>query len=189
MRTAESTNAALMIKRGYSISGRVTDAQGIPAAGANVKEFHNFGHRKLKTQTDADGLFVLSGISAAERRTAEIVVEAEHMEPQLKTVELRERTNIVDFALNPGNIFRGHVIDESGLPVSGAAARTDSDNQGRLPFEWFTHTDDFGTFYWDAAPADPVLVWFEAEGYQPIRDLLISADGREYEIKLNKKDR
>jgi RNA polymerase sigma factor (sigma-70 family) len=186
MRTSESTNATLVIKRGHSVAGRVTDGHGNPVMNAHVKEFHNFGHRTLKTETDVNGQFLLSGIYGFNGTNAEIVVESEHMEPQLKIVELRNLTNTVDFVLRPGNVFRGRVVNDLGEPVPGAAARTDSDNQGRRPFEWFTHTDERGMFLWDAAPAAQVLVWFEADGYMPIRDLPITADGQEHEIKLKR---
>ncbi|HEY0456936.1 MAG TPA: carboxypeptidase-like regulatory domain-containing protein, partial [Verrucomicrobiae bacterium] len=121
--------------------------------------------------------------------TAEIVVEADHMAPQLTKLELDAPTNTINFVLQDGNIFQGRVFDEAGQPIAGAAARTDSDNQGRRPFDWFSHTDTEGAFFWDAAPSDAVLVWFEADGYQPIRDMPVHADGTEYKITLKRSTR
>jgi len=176
-----------MIKTRHGLGGRVTDSQGLPIINAKVKEFHTYGHRKLSVETDDDGSFLLLGVSHPNDSKAEIVVQAEGMAPQLQTIQLRDPTNIINFALTNGNVFRGHVVDETGQFIAGAAVQTDSDNQGRRPFRWFTHTDLQGGFLWDSAPAEPVLFWFEAEGYEPIRDLLLKADGREYEIKLKRK--
>ena len=180
----EPANATLVIKRGFAVAGRVTDAQGVTIPGAAVREFHNFGHRKLSTKTDVNGEFLLLGISSPIGPQTEVVVESKGMAPQLRKVELLQPTNVVNFVLTKGNVFRGRVVDESGQPLAGVACRTDSDNQGRRPFEWFTHTDADGRFEWDSAPGEPVLFWFETAGYSTIRDLPLTADGSDHEIKL-----
>ena len=81
------------------------------------------------------------------------------------------------------------MVDEFGQPLAGVACRTDSDNQGRIPFRWFTHTDADGRFEWDSAPGDPVRFWFEMAGYGTIRDKTLTADGSDHEIKLVLKPR
>jgi hypothetical protein len=187
MGKAESTNATLVIQRGFVVAGRVTDAQGVAIPGATVREFHNYGQRKVTSVTDGNGEFVLLGISVLIGSEAEIVVESRGMTPQLRKVELLQPTNVVSFVLATGNFFRGRVVDEFGQSLAGVACRTDSDNQGRRPFEWFTHTDASGRFEWDSAPGDPVLFWFEFEGYEVIRDRLLKPDGSDHEIKLVRK--
>jgi len=129
----------------------------------------------------------LLGVSNPIEPKSEIVAEADHMAPQLKTVELHDATNTLNFVLVPGTLFRGHVIDEAGQPITNAAVRTDVGDQGRQPFRWFTRTDTHGHFEWDSAPAQPVLFWFEADGYEVIRDRLITPDGTDFEIKLKRK--
>jgi RNA polymerase sigma factor (sigma-70 family) len=187
MGSDEARNATFVLRRGFVIAGRVTDVQGMPIAKAAVKEFHNYGYRRVSTETDASGDFWLSGISNEHISKVEITVEAKGMAPQLRALELTAVTNVVNFELAPGNIFRARVLDESGQPIPLAAVRTDSDNQGRQPFRWFAHTDFDGRVEWDSAPADPVLFWFEADGYQVIRDLPLKSDGSEHEIKLVRK--
>lgn len=109
------------------------------------------------------------------------------MAPQLKPVELREPTNVLNFVLAAGVWFHGRVIDEAGQPIANAAVRTDSDNQGRRPFQWFTRTDDDGRFEWNSAPTQETLFWFEADGYEVIRDIPMVPDGKDLEIKLKRK--
>ena len=187
----ESVNATLVIKSGFAVIGRVSDAQGMPLAGAAVKEFHNYGHRMLTTETDGNGEFKLAGfagrIAGSIDAQTEIVVELKGMAPQLRKIELLRPTNVANFVLTKGNVFRGRVVDESGQPLVGVACRTDSDNQGRQPFRWFTHTDADGRFEWDSAPAAPTLFWFELDGFNVIRDRLLTPDGSDHEIKLEKK--
>lgn len=183
----ESANAILVIKRGFVVTGRVTDAQGIPIFGASVREFHNYGHRKLATETDGNGEFLLPGISGEYEPTTEITVEAKGMTPQLRKVELLQATNLASFSLTNATPFRGRVRDQFGQPLSGVACRTDSDNQGRQPFRWFMHTDAEGRFEWDSAPAGPTLFWFELAGYGVIREQLLTADGSDHEITLVRK--
>ncbi len=183
----DSLNAILVIKRGFTVTGRVTDAQEIPIFGASVKEFHNYGHRKLATETDWNGEFLLLGISGEYNPTAEITVEAKGMTPQLRKVELHQATNVANFALTNATPFRGRVTDQFGQPLTGVACRTDSDNQGRQPFRWFTHTDAEGRFEWDSPPGEPTLFWFELDGYEVIRDRLLTPDGSDHEITLVRK--
>ncbi len=187
MEKSESVSAILVIKRGYAVAGRVTDAWGNPIFGASVKEFHNYGHRKLATETDWNGEFLLLGFSSEYEPTAEITVEAHSMTPQLRKIELLQSTNVANFSLTNATLFRGRVLDEFGQPIAGVACRTDSDNQGRQPFRWFTHTDAQGCFEWDSAPAEPTLFWFELDGYEVIRDRLLTANGSDHEITLVRK--
>ena len=86
--------------------------------------------------------------------------------------------------LAQGNLFRGRVVDEAGNPIPNAVVRTDSDDQGLIKFRWLTETDPDGRFSWNSAPAEPVLFWFEANGYKVIRDLPLLPDGSEHEIVL-----
>jgi protocatechuate 3,4-dioxygenase beta subunit len=187
MGSDEARNATFVIQRGFVITGRVTDLQGMPIAKAAVKEFHNYGYRRVSTETDISGDFWLSGVSNAHSSKVEIVVEAEGMAPQLRQLELTTLTNVANFQLANGNIFRARVLDETGQPIPLAAVRTDVDNQGRQPFRWFAHTDFDGRVEWNSAPADAVLFWFEADGYKVIRDLPLICDASEHEIILQRK--
>jgi len=187
VRSSDATNAHLIIKRGFAVIGRVTDSFGTPVYNAKVREFHNYGHRSVSTETDFNGEFELLGISSPLEPKAEIVVQADGFAPQLKTVELRSPTNVLNFVLAPGVSFRGRVLDEAGRPITNAAVRTDADNQGRCPFQWLTRTDALGRFQWDSAPDSETLFWFEADGYEVIRDLPLVPDGTDLEIKLKRK--
>ena len=178
-----------MIKRGFAVAGRVTDATGEPVAGAEVKELHNFGYRKLSTRTGPDGGFALLGIADAILKPVELVVQAKGMAPQVQAVPLVEPTNVVNFVLAAGSVFRGRVLDEAGNPIGNACVQTDFDFRNQIfpRFEWLTHTDAEGRFEWDSAPAEKICFWFEADGYEVNRGNPMLPDGTDHEIKLVRK--
>lgn len=183
--TAESTNAKLVIKSGYAVAGRVVDAEDHPVLGARVKELHNWGYRRQATETDHEGRYVLHGLwDPLGKSEVVLVVQANGLAPQAQTIHLLTPTNRVDFTLAKGRLFRGRITDGAGNPIPNATIRTDSDNQGLRKFEWHSLSDGEGRFVWDAAPEEPVLFWFEASGFQVIRDLSLVADGSEHVITL-----
>ncbi len=166
----ESLTATLVIKRGFSISGRVTDDQGTPIPGAMIRDLPKIGYRRMTTETDGNGEFLLRGISNQYSSTTEVTVEAKGLTPQLRKVELIQTNETANFSLSKATPLRGRVVDQSGQPLAGVACRTHSDGQGRRPFWWSTRTDTEGRFEWDSAPAEPTLFWFERDGYEAIRD-------------------
>ena len=172
-----------MIKRGYVVTGRVTERAGRAVEGAQVRELHNFGYRKLSTQTDANGEFVLLGLADTSGQTVELVAQAAGLGPQIQIVRLLQPTNTAEFVLAPGNVFRGRVVDDAGQPIAQAAVRTDFDFEKQIPdrFEWLTNTDAQGRFEWNSAPAERVCFWFEADGYEVIRSHSFLADGTDHE--------
>lgn len=207
------TNLVLVIKRGFTVTGQITDSQGQPIANAHVKALSKVSGQEQSTTSDGNGVFLLTGITGDSTNEffdwpkletndngeiilkelswqgplhAELAVQAEGFAAQTRTVELAERTNIANFALSPGNIFRGRVVDETGNPIPNAIIQTDYDfkNQIGKQFAWMTYTDGNGRFEWDSAPTGEVCYWFEADGYQWIRGLPLAADGSEHEITL-----
>jgi RNA polymerase sigma factor (sigma-70 family) len=189
MNEPESQNVRLVIKRGFAVVGRVTDAQGAPVFEASVKELHNFGHRKRSTVTDGNGEFALLGLSTNFDSRIHIGIQARGMAAQSQWIELREPTNAVQIVLAKGNVFRGRVMDEMGNPIPKVAVRTDYDfkNQIQTRFEWRTETDASGWFEWDSAPAEVICYWFEADGHEVIRGQPRPADGVEHQIILKSK--
>ena len=207
-------NLVLVIDRGRDITGRIIDRQNYPVANARVKILDGNFSKRQSTRTDENGLFLLSGVAGNveslvgyEQRPletndngwviirglvpqgllhADLAVQAEGFSSKTSTVELAGETNIANFTLSSGNIFRGRVVDQAGHPIPFAVVQTDYDfaNQAPRKFDWTTHTDRSGQFKWDSAPADEVPYWFEADGYEVIRGLRLRADGKEHEITL-----
>ena len=101
---------------------------------------------------------------------------------------LSAATNVADFVLATGNIFRGEVVDEGGNPISNAVVQTDYGSDGRRSFDWTARTDANGWFEWDSAPEGKIIYWFAADGFDQIRGLKLAADGSEHRIALKRKE-
>ncbi len=147
------------LRAGTVVSGRVTAAdtgQGI--AGARVGEGRWF--RRAVT-TDARGAYRLEGFG--DPRVRELGARAPGYGAALATVaeavpdagpdgELR-----LDFALQPARAVRGRVVDERGLPLSGAhvAAVAAEFVDGSPRSDWLaTRTDSSGTYRLDDLAPD-----------------------------------
>ncbi|MDR3457855.1 MAG: hypothetical protein P4N60_10450 [Verrucomicrobiae bacterium] len=103
-------------------------------------------------------------------------------------MDLTATTNVVNFILAMGNVFRGRVVDEAGNPITNTVIRTDFDfkNQVNAPFSWSSRTDGNGRFEWNSAPAEELCYWFEANGFSAIRGLPLLADGSDHLITLKR---
>lgn len=204
------SNLVLIINRGYTISGRVMGAQASPVANASIKVLTDEPGKNQSAKTDDDGFFklegvagdplaytqepsletnesgefVIRGLAGDGPRQVNLAVQAEGFAPQTATVALSSQTNEVDFTLLLGNIFRGHVVDESGHAIPNAIVQTDWNNQGIRVLEWQAKTDVNGGFEWDFAPTGSILFWFDANGYQPQRGVSLAADGSDHQITL-----
>jgi RNA polymerase sigma factor (sigma-70 family) len=214
--TTGLNNLVLVIGRGYSIAGKVADEQGRPIANALIKVLNRDRDKPQSTHSDQNGLFTLQGVSgetapgafyqtaplatnangmfvmrglvAQGSLHADLAVQADGFAAQHRTVEL-SATNVVDFALLPGNVLAGRVVDERGNPIANAVVQTDYDfiEQVERSFDWNTHTDSNGWFQWDSAPAQKICYWIEADGYFSIRGRELVADGSEHRIVLTRK--
>lgn len=184
----ESMNANLVIKRGFTVTGRVLDSEGRPAADAIVRELHNLDRRKQSTRTAGDGTYTLQGVAVSfpDESKMNLIVQAKGFAPQIQTVPCVEPTNIANFALTNASVFRGHVVDETGSPIPNATVWTGCGRDGLDKYEWQTRTDAEGRFEWDSAPSEPVRLWFKGGGFTWMRDLALVPDGREHEIKLTR---
>jgi RNA polymerase sigma factor (sigma-70 family) len=207
-------NLTLVIDRGFTIAGKITDKQGDPVINAEVKVLDGDRSKRKSTRSDENGAFVLAGVcgdstsnlfrvtslvQTNERGSvvlhgqsiqgplkADLAVQAEGFAPQTNTVALSAVTNAADFTLAPGSIFRGRVVDEAGNPISNAVVQTDYDFDHQIDksFDWTARTDASGWFQWNSAPAQEICYWFEADGYEPVRGLKLAADGSEHRIVL-----
>jgi RNA polymerase sigma factor (sigma-70 family) len=211
------TNLMLVLDRGFTVIGQITDSQTRPVAHARINTISGDPNRRLSAKSDQAGLFTLNGIPGDVANGAfyrgsvlatndhgqaivrgetgrgplhvELTVQADGFTPQTGFIELNDVTNIADVTLSPGNIFRGHVIDETGNPVARVVVQTDFDfkNQIQKRFNWNSKTDGNGRFEWNSAPAEEICYWFETAGYDVIRGMPLKADGSDHVIILKRK--
>jgi RNA polymerase sigma factor (sigma-70 family) len=209
-------NLLLVIDSGVTITGKITDEHAYPIANARIKVLDGNRSKWQTTHTDDDGVFsvfgvmgeteysqtppletnatggvLIRGVKGEGTPHVNLAVQAKGFACEMKTVQLSNATHVVNFALPVGNIFRGRVVDDLGDPIPNAVVQTDYSFSGgsERKFDWTTHTDANGVFEWDSAPAEKTDYWFEADGYEIIRDMAFVADGSEHEIVLKRKVR
>ncbi len=198
-------NLILVLNHGFTVIGRVTDAQDQPVANARMTTIDS-EINTATTKTDNNGNFILKGVCnsyefykgdaafggpaasqpAAPSGHADLTIEAIGFAAQTVAVNLLAATNAVNYTLAPSRILRGHVTDKSGHPIPNAIVQTDWNTQGLRAFDWQTRTDVNGQFEWDSAPLEPILYWIEANGYKVQRDVSLLADTSDHEIILEK---
>ena len=201
----------LVMDHGFTVTGQITDAGGNPVGNAEVGIVDGDPDKCQSTATDDHGVFTLAGVPgdadsgqeppvetnaaggfvvrglvAQGPRHADLVLQAGGFASQTVKADLVQTTNVVNFVLPRGNVFRGQVLDEVGAPVANAVVQTDYDFKNQIPkrFDWTTRTDGNGLFEWDSAPAGDICYWFEADGYKPIRGMALAADGSQHEVTL-----
>ncbi len=189
----ESTDCGtLQLRRGHSLTGRVTDPAGEPLAGVEVKVMPMSGLRarsatrreqRQEATTDADGQFSFTGLGPsvslnAARKGYESVslfqVATGNEEP-------------LEIVLKPGALLRGQVVDEQGRGVAQAEVITswkggEGRGMGHVAPEL---TDERGRFaVGGGVPAQVSLVARHESGISDRLELAVTAVGERQGLRL-----
>lgn len=168
--------ATIVLDRGLSVVGRVTDEAGVPIADVLVRT--KFNNELRQARTGDDGTYKLVG---CEPRMAKIVVSAKGRATDMKELRVDDGMDPVDFQLKPGGHIRIRVLDENDKPIPRARIFY---QRWRSPsFDYFEldhksqYADKDGVWEWDEAPLDA----FEADicrpgGMQLGRQSLVARD-------------
>ncbi|MEM8961624.1 MAG: carboxypeptidase-like regulatory domain-containing protein [Acidobacteriota bacterium] len=116
----ETTELDVTMRRGAKVTGRVTDVDGAPVAGARVtRGVIGLGRRGV--ETGEDGSYELGGIEPGRH-----TIKARHRQlgEVEGSIEVRETgANVLDLVLRQPLSIRGRVIDATGASVAGAQVR------------------------------------------------------------------
>jgi beta-lactamase regulating signal transducer with metallopeptidase domain len=167
---SRNLDAVSVLKRGFTVKGRVLDTQGKPVAGANVRG-GGWSNSVPTTKTDARGEFVLENCPPG---ASIVTVRADGLAPDLRDIHSEDQPSL-EFRLGPGHTVRGKVVDRQGNPVAGAMAAADT-WRGHRSLDFRVDTDKDGRFEWRGAPADAVLFDFFKIGYMPRRLVSLTPD-------------
>src|SRR5205823_2559787 len=105
----------VVLNRGLTVIGKVTDEAGKPIAGALIRT--KFLNDIREAKTGADGAYRLAG---CEPRATKIVVSAQGRATDMKELNIASEMGPVDFQMKPGGTVRIRVLDEQGNPVPKA---------------------------------------------------------------------
>jgi Carboxypeptidase regulatory-like domain len=167
-----------VLKRGFTVKGRVLDTGGKALAGANVSGANFFASEPM-TKTDAHGEFVLENCPGG---VAVVTVGAEGYAPDLREIHAEDQPTL-EFRLGPGHTVRGKIVDKDGRPVPGATVAVSAWRTHRsLNFRVQAGQD--GRFEWRGAPEDVVHYDVFKKGYMSRRRVALAATGAEHLVNL-----
>lgn len=166
--------AVARVKRGWSISGRVTDYTGKPVAGAVINLGRQFPqHDRLPSLvTREDGTYRVDALSQDEMLM--VVTAKGHGPKSLKVIPSKQRGEVTqEIILPPAQTIRFKVVNSKNEPLPGVQVYASQwgDYDGNL---LVARTDKEGRLVWNEAPADAIQYSFYGKG--------INARGKTYDV-------
>lgn len=179
----------IVLSKGLSVTGTVTDTDGNPLEGALIRT--KYLNEIREARTDKAGSYTIRG---CEPKLSRIVCSAEGRARELQTALIDPAMAPVNFTMVPGRHVRIRVLDEDG---KGVARSRIFFQQWRGHIDYFEfdgvnqYTDDQGVWEWNEAPIDefhadicrkdgmtlpykPIMPRDEEYVFQPPRRLVIS---------------
>jgi len=175
--TLRKGTAALTLKAGVVVRGKVTDPDGKPIKDAVVVQGDDpyDGHTTSTFSTDADGRFRLPALPSGK---ASITIIASGWSPQMRKIDLKPDLPVQDFRMAAGKPVRLRVVDIAGKPVpkafvsllewkgSKSIYSDHNPNHPKVPDTGIPGRADVdGVWAWPAAPDDAVKVRVYAKGF------------------------
>ncbi|HEX3450316.1 MAG TPA: carboxypeptidase regulatory-like domain-containing protein [Isosphaeraceae bacterium] len=151
----QQPESKLVLERGLTVIGTVTDEGGQPIAGAMIHTNYVNGISGARsTKTASDGTYILAGFAPSATR---IVVTAKGRALDMRDLDITSGMGPVNFQLKAGGTVRIRVLDEQGKQVPNARIFFQR-WRGRIRHFEFDHlnhyTDDNGVWVWNEAPLD-----------------------------------
>ena len=145
--------AKVVLDRGLTVTGLITDDAGKPIAGALIRT--KFLNDIRETRSKEDGTYRLGGCEPAQ---AKIVVSAKGRATDMKVVRVASDLLPVDFQMQRGGKVRVRVVDQKGQPIPKARIFFQHWRGDRFSYFEFNHVsqyaDDKGVWEWNEAPLD-----------------------------------
>lgn len=169
------------LKCGVEVRGTVYGLDGKPLPGAKVA----WGSDRVRSNalpeqtTDSQGRFVFGSVP---NRTICLTVKAAGCAPELQQLRVGETPLEVRFDLKSARTLAGRVVDAAGNGIAGARVFVDSWRGVRTLVTSFKTGPD-GSFLWNCAPDDEVVVDVMKDGYADNRGVRLQA-GQQNIIKL-----
>ncbi len=184
--------AAIVMHRGVSVAGTVTDADGNPIARAVVirgdRPYWEQGSQEVRT--DAEGRYQFPPLPPGPMH---VTVVAQGWMPEWTAIQIAGGMAPVDFRLKPGKKLRIRFVDQSGAAVSrvsvginrwhGTESLYNTVHPNVLPTNIPRMSDGRGVYEWNWAPDSPVEFGFGRVGFAGA-SASIAADDEEHVVTL-----
>jgi len=172
--------AVMVMKRGITLYGYVTDQAGKPVEGASVIQGYDMFSSRPRTVSDVNGRFEFPH---SQEGQIILTVEANGFAPELKDAAVHKGMTPVEFVLGPAKKIFGRVVDVNGNPIAGVSL-TSQQWRGYQTLVWSALTDAEGRFVLDGAPADEVMATADKQGYTGSDYIALIASDKEQVIVL-----
>ena len=185
-------SATIVMHRGLSATGTVTDAEGKPVAGAVVVWGDNpyLDEGSQEVLTDEEGVYHLAKQPPGPLTVTAI---APGWKPTLRKIEMEPEMEPVDFRLEAGSLLRIRFVDPSGTPVPEVSVSIAQWRGGESLYN-YKHSnvldtripvwaDEAGLYEWTWAPDDPVTYRFWKQGFADL-EVELTADGTEQSVTI-----
>jgi RNA polymerase sigma factor (sigma-70 family) len=140
MTDLSASEAIIILRRGFQVTGVVLDDMGQPMAGAKVSLFADSGFsRDEDTVTKTNGAFHFAGLAAG---TARICASASGFAPVSQAIEIQSILSKVVLRLQRGTTVSFRVVGEQGSGISGAWVIAEGWQQHNA--NWYATSDEHG---------------------------------------------
>ena len=179
---SRNLDSVFILKKGYTVRGRVVDASSRPVRGAKAVMGRSYWDGEMPAATtNASGEFALERCAEGP---AIVTVQAEGLAPELRDVRVGERLEPLAFRLQPGSELRLRVVGVQGKPVAGAFVFAQT-WRGYHSIGLRGETDSKGRLAWRSAPPDAVLYDIGKTGFMSCRAFPLIASEREQVVTLH----
>jgi len=188
-------SAVIVLQRGYTVSGKVSDSAGQAVANALVA-WGDDAYARLgaqDTRTKPDGSFQLGAVPAGPTR---LTVITDKGMPQTRKIEVDGALQPIEIQLQQGKRLRVRFIDSAGHPVPDVRVGiTRWRGQQSMFFEGINNLFDAiapmrsnseGVFEWTWAPDDGVQYVFTKQGFAHAEVGLTASDDSEHVQTLHR---
>jgi uncharacterized GH25 family protein len=180
-----SLEKIVVMEKGISVAGTVTDPDGKPVAGAKLGLGADYIQSEMIATTDAQGKYILSNMLPGPNT---LTVFSNSFAPQMRQVSVSKEMKPEDFQLKPGRPVTFLVTDPDGKPVSGVgiAADTWQGCRALMSLAQRGSTDAEGKWTWQHAPDEQVQSDLFCRGYMSVRGKEFGPQAEPHEITMNK---
>jgi hypothetical protein len=180
-----SLEKVVVMEKGISVAGTVTDPDGKPVAGAKLGLGADYIQSEMIATTDAQGKYILSNMLPGPNT---LTVFSNSFAPQMRQVSVSKDMKPEDFQLKSGKPVTFVVTDPDGKPVSGVgiAADTWQGCRALMSLAQRGSTDADGQWTWQHAPDEPVQSDLFCRGYMSVRGKEFGPQAEPHEITMNK---
>jgi len=179
-----SREAIIVLRRKFTVSGRVIDTNSNPVRGARLKFGHDINNKEMETQADGSGHFKFDPPYLQREQIMRITAEAETYVPRIQEFDANSLKEPIEFVLEPGRHVSGRVIDVNGSPLEGAQLIAGYRFRS-YQTDWRIVTDKDGRFEWHSAPPDRVEIYVRKDGYMRVDENIVATE-KKYEFVLHK---